>query len=132
MVGASSRKLFVAAALAALAMTMGLVFASESRAEVVKSYCSPSGDYCIAVSNRSGRAKLEISTFSFSTYTVCLKGQGVNSCLEDITMQPDSEGIYYSRVDVIRKFHPTRAGKYKAGWFVGGSQIGKTLKFALG
>ena len=125
------RRGMLVGALAALAMMLGLATAGEARAETIKSYCSPTGDYCIGVSNVRGRAKLEISTFSFSSYSVCLKGPGASSCVEDINMTPDSEGIYSSRIDVVRKFHPT-GGRYKAAWFVGDSQIGKTLKFSLG
>jgi hypothetical protein len=128
----SRRRSILALALAGVAMLVGLLFATNSKAEIVESYCSPNGDYCTAVSNVKGRPKLEILTVSFDTYSVCMKGQGIGDCVENIQMRPDSEGIYSSKVDILRKFHPNRAGKYKAGWFVGDTQIGKTLKFSLG
>jgi hypothetical protein len=122
----------LAAALAAVAMLVGLTVATDSKAAIVESYCSPNNDYCIAVSNVKGRPKLEILTFAFDTYSVCMKGQGIGDCVENIRMRPDDEGIYSSKVDILRKFKPQRPGRYKAGWFVGDTQIGKTLKFNLG
>jgi hypothetical protein len=128
----SRRRSVLAAALAGVAMLVGLTFATDSKAEIVKSYCSPTGDYCIAVSNVKGRPKLEILTVSFDTYSVCMKGQGIGDCVTNIKMRPDNEGIFASKIDILRKFKPQKPGGYKAAWFVGDSQIGKTLKFGLG
>jgi hypothetical protein len=128
----SRRRSILVAALAGVALMVGLLFTAESKADIVESYCSPSGDYCTAVSNVKGRPKLEILSVSFDTYSVCMKGQGIGDCLENVTMKPNSDGVFASKVDILRKFKPQRPGGYKAGWFVGDSQIGKTLKFSLG
>src|SRR4051794_8943412 len=86
-------------ALGALAVALGP--AAESGADgsdVVKSYCSPTGDFCIAVTNVRHRAKLELQTFSFDSSSACLKGPGANSCTDEIKMDANSDGVYSSRI----------------------------------
>ncbi len=102
--------------------------ATPSRTGVLKSYCSPSGDYCYAVAERRGRIKVEIRTFSFRDYLVCITGPRGTDCLPART---GSGNLHKDRIDVKRRF-PQGDGRYKARWKAMGAFLGPPLRFHIG
>jgi len=101
--------------------------AAPARAGIIKSHCSPTGDYCTAVAKRKGRIKLEIGTFAFRDYLVCVTGPRGTDCLQART---GGGNFHTDRLDVKRRF-PRGPGRYKARWKVAGSFLGPALRFRI-
>lgn len=102
--------------------------APPARAGIIKSHCSQSGDYCTVVAKRDGRIKLEVATFSFRDYLLCVTGPRGTDCLRARTSS--GHEIHIDRIDVKRKF-PQGPGRYKARWKVAGSFLGPALRFRI-
>lgn len=96
-----------------------------ARGEALKEYCSPSGDYCTAITKRDGRIKLKIRTFSFSTYLVCVTGPRGTDCLQ-ATAERERCDVRKDRIDLKRRF-PQGPGKYRVRWKVAGAFLGPAL-----
>ena len=107
----------------------GVAGATSASAGVLDSYCSPSGDYCTAVAKRDGRIKLEVRTFSFQEYLVCVTGPAGTDCLQ-ARADSDGRGLYSDRIDAERRF-PQGTGRYTARWKVSGSFLGPKLHFRI-
>lgn len=92
------------------------------------SYCSPSGDFCTAVTRRADRIKFELSTFSFSgKYEICVRGPADREC-KTSKLQNDGD-LYSDRVDWLRKFDSAGPGRQKVVWKLSGTKLGETLHF---
>lgn len=117
-------------AVASVAATaLVLCSAPASQAGPIESYCSPqTGDFCIVVAKRDGRIKLELATFSFRGYTLCVRGPADKTCI-DRQLRDDGQGLFTDRVDFERKFGSQGPGRYKAVWKVEGGRIGPALAF---
>ncbi len=102
---------------------------APASAGVVDSYCSPSGDYCTAVAKRDGRIKLELRTFAFRDYLLCVTGPRGTDCLQARGEQ-GRDDIYSDRIDAKRRF-PQGPGAYKARWKTSGSFLGPSLHFRV-
>lgn len=125
----SKPKHTIALALVAAAAFLALtVTPRPAHAGVIKSYCSPeTGDFCVDVAKRHGRIKLELNTFSFSDYTLCVRGPADKVCIDRHMSEED--GVFSDRVDFERKIGSQGPGRYKASWLVGGQRIAPALKF---
>ena len=108
-------------------MALGLM--APAGASVADSYCSPTGDYCTAVLKKHGRIKLEIRTFSFERYELCVRGDGVKRC-EIRSVQMIGDGVMADRVDAAREFIRV-PGEYKAVWRFDGTRLGPGLRFRI-
>lgn len=115
------------AAVGMIGLGVALAMAATASAGTIDSYCSPSGDYCTAVAKRDGKVKLEVATFSFREYLVCVTGPAGTDCLQART-NPTAQGGYSDRIDAKRRFDQG-PGRYKVRWKVQGSFLGPELKF---
>lgn len=114
-----------------VAAGLGLALTStpSAGAAVVASYCSPSGDYCTAVTKTHGRVKLEIQTFSFDSYRLCVKGAGDKKCIP-ARLDGGEDGLMGDRIDAARRFFGA-PGQYKASWRFEGTQLGPSLSYRI-
>ena len=108
--------------------SLRVLIGDKAKRSTLESYCSPSGDFCTAVTRRGGRIKFEISTFSFSgKYDICVKGPAGKECKSS---KLQSEGNLYSdRVDWLRKFASAGPGRQKVVWKLSGTTLGEPLHF---
>ncbi len=98
----------------------------------IASHCSPSGDVCYAVVNRSGAVHLELTTFAnyFVRYRLCVKPTtGAETC-RSFPMRPQEEHSI-SRVVWYRNFPRRGPGVYRVTWKLGTSPLGPALRFRL-
>jgi hypothetical protein len=103
--------------------------ADKRKVDLLDEYCSPSGDYCLDVTRRRGRVKLEIATFGFrGRYELCVRGPEGKGC-KDFRLSKDEGDIYSDRVDWERKFEDQGPGRYKAVWKKFGRRLGERLRF---
>ena len=112
--------LLVVAAAAAVA-------AFASGASAGGSYCSPSGDVCVAVREQPrGVVLLEISTAAlyFSRYRVCVRGPKSRVC-RSFPVRKTSAGGAGSTINWRRNFPYQGHGLYRVTW----SYSAKTLTF---
>jgi hypothetical protein len=119
----------VCLALAATALLA--VAAAPGDAKPIKSYCHPSGDYCVAVFKHDGEAKLEISTPSLTaSYRLCARRvvNGSREC-HHFRFKQKAGGLRQSRVDFQSRFGGPPSGGYCATWRYGGSKL-HTLCFS--
>lgn len=104
---------------------------SEAQRGELDSYCSPTGDYCLAIQAQKGRVKLQIVSQAFKgRYTLCVKGPESRECHE-FTLE-DIGSSYADSIDWERRFGAQGDGTYLVKWKLGGTILGKTLGFQLG
>jgi hypothetical protein len=114
----------LAAATAAL-MLAGAVLASDASAR--RSYCSPSGDYCLFTRvNASNNGVAEIRTFFPGKYKLCITDPDKNKTCDRFKLRRKGP-IYKSVVSYKAEFRGTHAVR----WYYGGSQLGKKLTFFI-
>lgn len=117
---------FVAAAIAATSAV------ASTEPKSIASYCSPTGDICYGVVNRSGAVSLEISTVAqyFSRYFLCVKPpRGTSTCR---SFPIRRSGPYYvSRVRWHLNFPGHGRGTYDVTWRLKTSPLGPRLGFRL-
>lgn len=127
------RKSIVALTVLALGLGLGVASAAGGTAgkrQVVDSYCSPTGDYCTAITvSRTGKVKFALSSLAFGgEYTICVKGPGGKEC-EEFELEPKG-GEHRDRVSWQRNF-PSETGTHKVIWKLGGAKLGKPLFFLV-
>jgi hypothetical protein len=118
------RRALVGTAVSALA-AIGFATAgqAESRKQPLESYCSPTGDYCVAITDRRGRIKFELSTFSFKgRYRICVKNPGGKEC-HRYKLHRDGD-TWSDRVDWARNFEVEVPARYTVVWRFGGQRLG--------
>ena len=104
--------------------------AQAARGEL-DSYCSPTGDYCLAIQSQKGRVKLQIVSQAFTgRYTLCVKGPQSRKCRE--FKLEDIGSSYADSIDWERRFGFQGDGTYLVQWKLGGTVLGKTLGFRFG
>jgi hypothetical protein len=98
----------------------------------IASYCSPSGDVCYAVVDRSGAVHLELTTFAhyFLRYRLCVKPQARPERCRSFPMRPRGEQ-WASSVRWYRNFPGAGTGVYRVTWKLGTSPLGPALRFRL-
>ena len=124
-----TRSRFLAVALVILAASTLVGTLSPVSAVASPAYCSPTGDYCIAVKRPSGRIVLRIGTFSFRRYTLCVTDPaGVRTC-KPFGLKRTRAGLYESKVHWRAHFPDRGPGLYRVRWRVSGANIGRILRF---
>lgn len=121
-------KAAVVSLIASLALFLALAASADAR--VLKSYCSPSGDYCTAVSKSRGQYYLGIATFSFTgRYRLCARhvGSGRKICKRFRLRRRN--GSYRSNRNFGADFNPPPNSRYCVTWRKAGSRLGKPLCF---
>jgi hypothetical protein len=98
----------------------------------IASHCSPSGDVCYGVIDRSGAVYLELSTFAsyFLRYRLCVKPPARAETCRSFRMRPQEEHSI-SRVRWYRNFPPGGPGVYRVTWRLGSNPLGPALRFRL-
>ncbi len=110
---------------------------AASRPKTIASYCSPSGDVCFGVFNRSGAVYLQISTAAsyFPRYRLCVRPPGGGATgRERCGSFPVLRGqgpTRASSVKYARQFPVVGAGTYRVTWKLGTVPLGPTLRFRL-
>jgi hypothetical protein len=128
-----SKQLSVAllAVTAIVALASAPTPASVASTGTLATYCSPSGDVCYGVFNRSGKVFLRITTAAhyFNRYTLCVRllppGPGADNAQRcgAFPLLRQSGSTWGSAVNFVKQFvgpasHPStpRAGRYRVTW----------------
>jgi hypothetical protein len=112
---------------AVLAVTAALL----SPAAPPASYCSPSGDYCIAVRGSGHAALLELATFSFTgRYRLCVADPQARKSCRSFALQRRGD-LYRSRVLWSANFPRRGPGVYRVTWHYMGVRLGLPLRFRV-
>jgi hypothetical protein len=112
----------------AFAVASGALLAiatAPADAKLLKSYCQPSGDYCVGVLRQGGATKLDISTPSLTaSYGLCARRvvNGTREC-HHFRFKPKAGGLRESRVDFQTRFGGPPSGRYCATWRYGGAKL---------
>jgi hypothetical protein len=106
---------------------------AASGTKTIASYCSPSGDVCYGVMNRSGAVYLELTTVAhyFDRYRLCVRAPGGGSlrCASFPVVRRGSE--WGSFVKYARHFQVAGPGTYRVTWKLGANPLGPSLRFRL-
>jgi len=104
----------------------------EAEARPIKAYCSPSGDLCFGIFDRSGAVYLEIDTFAryFARYRLCVRGPSANEICRSYPVRRRGQ-FWVSSVQWYRNFPREGAGEYRVTWKRAASRLGPTLRFTL-
>ena len=111
--------------------------AAAARPKTIASYCSPSGDICFGIFNRSGAVYLQISTAAryFPRYNLCARPPGGGAAgRERCGSYPifgSTGGGTSSTVKYARQFPVVGPGVYRVTWKLGSGRLGPTLRFRL-
>lgn len=121
-------------ALAAAVLAAALAApADAARARPLASYCSPSGDLCFGVIDRTGAVYLELSTFAryFGRYRLCVRSPG--AAAERCGSYPIRHRgrLWGSSIKFARQFPNVGPGIYRVTWRLGADRLGPTLRFRL-
>ncbi len=117
--------------LVAACIVLPAAAAAPAGAKLTKSYCHPTGDYCLGVRKHAGKVHLEITTPSLTaSYGLCARRvvNGTRECHHFRFKQADG-GLSRSRVDFQVRFGGPPSGRYCATWKYGGSRL-HTLCFS--
>lgn len=134
------RSLLLAAAIGCLLLAASTAIVSiptASRERTIASYCSPSGDVCYGVFNRSGKVFLRITTAAhyFNRYTLCVRllggsgAEGTRRCGSFPLFRKSS--TWGSTVNYARQYPVTTHGRYRVTWRIGSGPLGPSLYFRL-
>jgi hypothetical protein len=110
--------------------------AAAPRQKTIASYCSPSGDVCLGIVNRSGAVHLELSTAAryFDRYRLCVRppGGGAVGPLRCGSFPVLRRGPGWgSSVKYARQYPVVGPGTYRVSWRLGAKPLGPTLRFRL-
>jgi hypothetical protein len=115
-------------------VSVGLLAAAAallSPAAPPASYCSPSGDYCIAVRGSGQAALLELATFSFSgRYRLCVADPRERRSCRRFALQRRGD-LFRSRVLWSENFPRRGPGIYRVTWHYMGVRLGLPLSFRV-
>lgn len=119
-------------AAAAASATLFAIGAAPAEAKLVDGYCSPTGDYCTSVVQRSDETFLGISTFSFTgKYTLCTRtAEGADRECKRFRLHKDGD-MYRSFVKFTAHFSPEGSDRYCASWHKFGTRLGPRVCFAF-
>jgi hypothetical protein len=100
--------------------------------KTVASHCSPSGDICYGVVNRSGAVHFELTTpvRYFLRYRLCVRPPTGAARCRTFAMRP-ARNTWGSVVRFARNFRYAGPGVYRATWRLGANPLGPTLRFRL-
>lgn len=107
--------------------------------KTIASYCSPSGDLCYGILNRSGKVSLELTTAAlyFKRYVLCVRRLPPRSTPEyaqrcgSFPVFRQGGPTWGSRVNYARQYPLKFAGRYRVTWKLAGRPLGPSLQFRL-
>jgi hypothetical protein len=124
--------------LAVLVLAGGLSAGSQAAQQprTIASHCSPSGDVCFGVINRSGAVYLELTTAAhyFDRYRLCVRPPGGEAAglLRCGSFPVVRRGpVWASSVKYARQYPIPGPGTYSVTWRLGTKPLGPTLRFRL-
>ncbi|MBS1879200.1 MAG: hypothetical protein JST31_06790 [Actinobacteria bacterium] len=118
-------------ALAVAAAALAPASASAERA--LDSYCSPSGDFCIAIAGSKRQPEFVLRSFAFAgQYKLCLKSPSHDRECGWWRLKKGRHGVYASRVSIADSFFLTEPGHYRVSAFYAEQQLGRGLDFDHG
>jgi hypothetical protein len=137
----SKSRLIGAASLALAGPPAGAATAQPAAgpSKTLSSYCSPSGDVCYGVFNRSGKVSLRITTAAhyFKRYSLCIRLLPVaTDALHaqrcgSFPVFRQGGGTWGSSINYARQYPVKRAGRYRVTWKLGSGPLGPSLSFRL-
>jgi hypothetical protein len=100
---------------------------------VVASYCSPTGDFCHSVADRSGEVILSMGQFPFDSdrYRICVIDPTRTRECETFQWSEPRNGYYTGEVTLLDNFAISEPGTYRAFWTADGYKVGKPLEFRM-
>ncbi len=102
---------------------------SSTKAELVDSYASPTGDFSLSIVIRHQEVKFEIAASAFrGRYELCVKGGSEKQC-DEFRLEPFGD-FWTDRVDWARHFDED-VGRYKVVWKRDGDRLGEPLEFEV-
>jgi hypothetical protein len=115
------------------ALVVATSASAATRPKTLSSYCSPSGDLCFGVLNRSGAVSLEITTFAryFARYRLCVRPPGAGALRCGSYPIRRSGPVWNGSVRFARNFPNVGPGVYRVTWRLGAQPLGPTLRFRL-
>jgi hypothetical protein len=118
-----------------VALAVAVPTSSGAPEKALTSYCSPSGDVCFGIFNRSSKVSLEITTAAkyFKRYTLCVRRvQPVapQRC-GSFPVFRHGGGTWGSRVNYARQYPVKTPGRYRVTWKLGATALGPPLYFRL-
>ena len=126
--GSGAFKAGAVSLIASLALFLALVATADAR--ILKSYCSPSGDYCTSVRKSNGQYFLGIATFSFSgKYRLCARHADSGQRLCKTFRLRHRGDNYVSNRNFAADFNPPPNSRYCVTWRKFGNRLGKPLCF---
>jgi hypothetical protein len=107
--------------------------------KTIATHCSPSGDVCYGIFNRSGKAYLRITTAAryFKRYTLCVQllpaGGGAEHALRcgSFPVLRRDGSTWGSSVNYARQYPVTLRGRYRVTWKLSGGPLGPALYFRV-
>jgi hypothetical protein len=117
-------------ALVAVATALALAAPAQAR----RTYCTPTGDYCLGMFKRGGQVYLGIDTFSFrGSFLLCLTSpDGNRKCLTfRLRRDRHNHHLYRSHVKWSDHFPHGQKGLYRAVWRYGGARF-PSVTFTVG
>jgi hypothetical protein len=131
--------LTVLLALLSIAGTATPAAPAAPREKKIASYCSPSGDVCYGIFNRSHKVYLRITTAAryFGRYKLCVRLLPPSSSAEhaqrcgSFPVFRRSGSTWGSSVNYARQYPVTVPGRYRVTWNLGASPLGPPLQFRL-
>jgi hypothetical protein len=126
------KRALVLAAIAAVAAPAAGSSASAAALKPIASYCSPSGDLCYGIRNRSGAIHLEVTTFEryFTRYRLCVKPARAAERCRAFPIRRQGR-FFGSIVRWYGAFPSAGPGAYRVTWRLGTERLGPSLTFRL-
>ena len=126
--GSGAIKAAAVSLIASLALFCALAATADAR--VLKRYCSPSGDFCTAVTKSKGQYYLGIATFSFrGRYRLCARHTSSGQKMCKSFRLRNRNGQFRSNRNFGADFNPPPNSRYCVTWRKSGSRLGKPLCF---
>jgi hypothetical protein len=129
-------RLWAVSAFVVLASAAAAVVSAAPRPSTLAAFCSPSGDVCFGVINRSGAVYLELSTavHYFDRYRLCLRpprGGAAGRLRCGVYPVVRRGAAWGSSIKFSRQFPNVGPGTYRATWKLDAQPLGPTLHFQL-
>jgi hypothetical protein len=140
---ASVRLVLMSAVFVLLVAAGGATASPTGRPKTMSSYCSPSGDICYAVANRSGAVYFELSAAAkyFARYRLCRRAvvTGAAGAWRCAGYPLVRRGSTWGSQVKFRGRIPTGGANYRVEWsyggpptqHTGGTRLGPALRFHL-
>lgn len=113
--------------------TASIVDRGGTTETVIADYCSPTGDFCHSVFDRSGDVILSMGQLSFGAgkYQICVSSPSQERQCEAFQWARAGQGYFEGEVNLEESFDIPEPGTYRAAWSTAGFQVGTPLSFQM-